>query len=224
MRRYNHRRAQLTAAARPVWRAAARAAVGLGRSEATTGEALCSPWMRRKAAIFLLCLPLFCAGIATAQTVVSQGNVRASDGRLATGIITITPEPEFIATDGTVVAQTATARVTNGSFSVSLEPNVDGGVYVAEWQLYNTRPRRQIWSVPVSGSPVGLGAVVVHDSPTSNYYSTWSLADGNYCLTVTGGVVTSAPAACVAGAISWSGLTSTQWSGFTIAQWAGLTN
>jgi len=120
----------------------------------------------RVAAVVAITLVAAAGSGWAAPTVVAQSRIAAGDGRrLATGKITITATAAFTAADGVRVETTPLpVPVTNGSFSVALEPN-DTGVpsgtqYIAVWELDGAKPRTERWQVITSGSALAAGDVV----------------------------------------------------------------
>jgi hypothetical protein len=110
-----------------------------------------------------------CAAMAQTTTV-AETHVAGPSGGLATGTITIKATAAFVAADGTRVETAAiVVSVTNGAFSVALEPNDTGTPagtgYRAVWQLNNARPRTDIWIVRTSVASLHVSDVIAALGP-----------------------------------------------------------
>lgn len=145
--------------------------------------------------IKLLIAFLVTVGLAFgARTTVTDTLFNPSGSRF-NGSMYLTSSTSFVASDGNlVVPSQQRIQVTNGVFTVALEPN-DTGVpsgtsYVVTYQLQNGLPLVENWVVPTSPTPVSLGAVRTINPPTPGFsigLSQISLggASSGQCLTAT---------------------------------------
>lgn len=126
-----------------------------------------------KRAVSLFALALTTPALWAANTTVAQSGIVGANNSLATGTIVICPQTPFTAFDSTYVAACVTVNVTNGGFSVSLEPTDTSitpyAAYVAKWQLNGSRPQTQLWGVPTSLTTLAVSDVDMTGTPPYNY-------------------------------------------------------
>jgi hypothetical protein len=115
---------------------------------------------------FLLALALV---LASAASLLAQTKTNVSDALtgIPSGTITVTAAETFTTSDGFTIPQgqqTVVAIGVNGQFSILLPPNIgaapSGSFYNADYITPSSR-FREVWVVPVSGSPVALSGVRV---------------------------------------------------------------
>lgn len=121
--------------------------------------------IRQILAFMLLALPAWAARTTVTDILYNPSGTRFN------GSMYLTSSTSFVASDGNlVVPSQQRIQVTNGVFTVALEPNdtsvPSGTYYVVTYQLQNGLPLVENWVVPTSPTPVSLGAVRTINPPT----------------------------------------------------------
>lgn len=120
----------------------------------------------------------------------------------ATGTLTITATRAFTSVNGTRVETVSkVAKVINGAFSVTLEPNISGTAYKVQYDLDGGKPRTEFWVVTAGLlSPASVDAVLatpVTDAGRVLLAQITPGGAGTFCLMSVDGVVSWS--ACAAG-------------------------
>lgn len=177
------------------------------------------------------------AQVCPSCSTVAATSMQGAGQALASGTIVITASTSWTATDGTLVEPVSkTVSVSNGAFSVLLEPNDQstslGTFYQVVYHLSNAIKRNETWVVPTSSVPLTVSQVVYTTPPIvptmigPQAIFAKGISDGSYCLNVVAGIVTGLTL-CSGGtggttALSFAALTSTEWSNLTSTQWSAL--